>query len=214
MTGNFRLKLLNVVCGPDAVRGATSCFSSSDLQTDALSLSTLRLCDRLVGLEPKDQELDAVLILFPSSLLDVKIDEDLGVCVPALPLLVEASGMRRVPAKWANASSASASLRVTSSMSLRRSAVMSPSRSSVLTVTLCLRCNDRSSLLSTSLLSPAASNTRMSSGRTEVSSRASSASSSLFRSVLTLLASGLYMLDGSWPDGVGVRCNLCSGKVS
>lgn len=107
-----------------------------------------------------------------------------------------------MPAKWSNASSALESLRVTSSRSLRRRSVMSPLGSSLLTAALCLRCNDRSSRLSTSLLSPAASNTPMSSGRTKASSSASSASSSLFRSVLTLLASGLYVLDGSWPDGV------------
>jgi hypothetical protein len=62
-------------------------------------LSTLGLCDRLVGLEPKDQELDPALILFPSSLLEVNIDEDLGVCVPGLPLLAKVSGMRLVPPK-------------------------------------------------------------------------------------------------------------------
>lgn len=52
----------------------------------------LCLCNRLGGLEPKDQELDPALILFPSSLLDVNIDDDLGVCVPALPLWAFMSG--------------------------------------------------------------------------------------------------------------------------
>lgn len=56
----------------------TACFSSSICLLPACSLLVLSRCDRLVGLERKDQELEAVLAWLPSSLRDVMVDGVLG----------------------------------------------------------------------------------------------------------------------------------------
>jgi hypothetical protein len=192
--GAVLLRSASGVYVPAIVRGGETCFSSGGFRSwlDGVSLLTLSLWDKLVRLELKDHELDAVLMALLSSLIVVMDDGDFGVCVlDRSPRLASLSSKPMVPFERSRASSAVQSLRVTSSMSLRKLAAVSSSECTVRRGKSCWFCIARSSLLSTFLLSPAACKTSISSGRIDVSSSASSASSSLLRRVRTLLASGL-----------------------
>lgn len=174
--------------------GDKTCFSSSGLCSwlRLRSLLILSLCDMLARFELKDQEVEAVRVKLPSSLLLVIEEGDMGVCVLERSLqLASLSNRPMFPFECSKASRDVQSLRVTSSTSLRRSVTASLPATSALKDGFFRRCIARSNLTSTVLLSLAACKTSMASAWTEASSRASSASSSLLRSVRMLFASGL-----------------------